>query len=272
MSKFKIQDRWYQDNCVDVLFLSLKEKGCHPVAAIPTGGGKTVILCKLIDKLLSDNPTKNILVLSHVKEILSQDYFSIRDYFEWDEEAMDYSEPSQIGIYSAGMNSEILNAKTIKKITVAGIQSAYRSPELFKHFDVVVIDEAHRINTNQRGMYRQFLATLKANYAGLTATPYRTDHGYIHEGENSLFNLLAYDLTSLNNFNRLIKEGYLSKLISKKTKLFLDPKGARTTAGDFNNKDLGEKLNREEITNTAIEEIIKFGEGYKKMACFFRLI
>ncbi len=224
------------------------------MVAIPTGGGKTFIICKLIDKLLSYDPTWNILVLSHVEEILEQDYGSISSYYDG----------INIGLYSAGLKS-----KTIQKITIAGIQSAYRKPDLFKQFNFVIIDEAHLITIKTNGMYRKFLGELNgANYIGLTATPFRLGHGYIHEGEGALFTKLVYDLTSTENFNRLVSDGYISKIICKGTELRFDSEDIKTVAGDFVNKQLSDKFDRESITNKAVNEIIRYGKNYKKWLVF----
>lgn len=257
------EDRWYQEEAVEALFLASQDKNCHPLAAIPTAAGKTPIVCKLVDKILSEDPKENVLILSHVKEILEQDHDALRDFFEWDEEADCLSDYSNIGVYSQG-----LKRKEIKKITVAGIQSVWRKPELFKDFGKIIIDECHLITIKDSGMYRSFLDALEANYLGLTATHYRTGHGYIHEGEGALFNKLAYDLTSFENFNRLTDEGYLSELYSVKTKLSMGDEKFKIVAGDFSQKDMASKLDRDEITSKAVKEVLKLGEKYKRWLFF----
>lgn len=264
MTTKKYEDRWYQDESVDALYSSLKEsKANHPIAAIPTGGGKTAILCKLVEKILTDNFREEILIISHNQEILEQDFNGLRYYLEYDEDSDDFFEPSQIGMYSAS-----LGIRDIKKITVASIQSIWKLPGFFKSFGVVIIDECHLINSEEEGMYRDFLSQIPANYVGLTATPYRTKHGYIHEGPNALFNCLVYDLTSMENFNRLTEEGYLCPLYSKRTSLSMNPEGVRMVAGEFSQKGLSEKLDRENITKQAVSETIKFGKKYKKWLVF----
>ena len=247
--------RWYQDETVDAIDeVLVNEPGEHPVAAVPTGGGKTLIIGMLIDRLLSKQPLDNILVLSHVEEILEQNYDALVDYYDG----------YDIGLYSAGLKS-----KTISKITVAGIQSVYRKPELFKMFDYIIIDEAHLITVQGDGMYRTFLKALAhCPYIGLTATPFRLGHGYIYEGEGAIFTKLAYDLTSKENFNRLVKEGFLSRVISKTTKLKMDTDGIKHRAKEFAQDELSAKFDREEITRAAIYEILHFGKKYKKWLLF----
>jgi len=246
--------RWYQGEAVDALinYLFSNEPG-HPIVVAPTGSGKTAIMCGFADEFLSKKIDSNILVLSHVQEILEQDYDSLSNYFDGFE----------IGLFSSGLQSKI-----IKKITVAGIQSVYRHPELFQDFNIVLIDECHTVTIKETGMYRKFLSSLDANYVGLTATPFRLGHGYINKGEGALFTDIVYDLSSKENFNRLVNEGYLARLIPKSTEMEMDVSGVRTVAGDYSLKDLSQKFDREEITKQAVDEIIKYGKNYKKWLIF----
>ena len=111
------------------------------------------------------NLKENILVLSHVKEILEQNFNTLAGL-------------DDIGLYSAG-----LEVKHIGRVTVAGIQSIWRKPEIFSEVDVVLIDECHMVA--DVGMYRSFLDDLNVPYLGLTATPMRLKQGYIYK--NGLF-------------------------------------------------------------------------------------
>jgi DNA repair protein RadD len=242
--------RWYQVESSKALFHSIKEdKSSHPVAVLPTGSGKTFTICETINLYLSEHPTANILILSHVREILEQNHAALENFFG-----------IEIGLYSAGLSS-----KTIEQITVAGIQSIYKKPEMFQHIDVVIIDECHRIPINSETMYRSLLESLEANYVGLTATPYRLKHGYLWEGEGALFNKCVYDLSSMKNYNRLVEEGFLSPMYGKGTDEKLDAKseGIRTTAGDYNQKDLSIAFDRESITKAAIKEVMAFDKNRK---------
>jgi len=245
--------RDYQDEAAKALFFAINKPDCHPIAAIPTGAGKTVVMTEFIEHCLGQDFSRKILVLSHVKEILEQNYDTLEE---------EYGE-LLVGLYSAG-----LDRREIKKITVAGIQSVYRKPENFQEFGIVIIDECHLVNTRQTGMYRKFLSEINASYVGLTATHFRTGHGYIHEGENSLFNRLVYNKCNIEGFNDLIDRGYLSKLVAKGTEMKLDPTGVKISAGDYLNKDLSKKLDRDEITKKAVAEIVRFGKPYKKWLVF----
>jgi len=246
--------RYYQTEAAEALFNAVKDDpNCHPIAAIPTGSGKTMVMSEFIDLYLTHNPTGQVLVLSHVKEILEQNHDALTEHFEGIE----------IGLYSAGLDS-----RTIKKITVAGIQSVYTRPKDFKGTNIVIIDECHLVNARGTGMYRQFLQELNSNYVGLTATHFRTGHGYIHIGDDALFNSLVYNKCDIEGFNELISQGFLCKLIAKGTDMKLNTDGLKTRMNDYVSKDMSDRFDREFITNKAVKEIIEYGNSYVKWLVF----
>ena len=251
--------RWFQDESSTAAAVCLLNPKCHPLVAIPTGAGKTLAISMTIDKYLTDRPKAKILVLSHVQEILEQNYESLSSYFDF----------LDIGLYSAGLGS-----RSIGKITVAGIQSAYRNPDLFKDVDVIIIDEAHRVPFDDNTMYRKFIKEVGAQVLGFTATPFRAKGGYLHKGVDAIFNHLAYDITDMDSYNRLIEEGFLSPIYPKETALRLDAEeeGIRTTAGDYNQKDLSLAFDRSSITKAAIRETVEFfNESNRKLALYFAI-
>jgi len=249
------EERTYQVECARSWFNRLCS-GHSSVVAVPTGAGKTVILCKLIDLWIDSFPESSVIVLSHTQEIVKQDHKALLSMFP----------PFGCGIYSAG-----LNRREVKKITVASISSAYRKPRLFKA-NLVIVDEAHTVNHKKQGMYRKFIDKLKENrnvsVGGMSATVFRTGHGYIHKGDDRLFNDLAYDLTSISAFNKLVDSGYLTKLISKTTEMDMDSTKVKKSAGDYNLKDLAKTHDKDSVTRTAVAETIKYGKNYKKWLIF----
>jgi DNA repair protein RadD len=160
-----------------------------------------------------------------------------------------------VGLYSAGLG--VKNHK--RPVVVAGIQSAYRSPELFQNVGLIIIDECHLVNNKNQGMYRTFVDEIQ-DYAfddipiiGLTATPYRLGHGWIHSGSETLFDEICYDGCGMHVYNRLVDEGYLSKIITKGTNYKLDTDGIKTTAGDFNRGELIDRFDQDDVTEEAIK-------------------
>lgn len=247
--------RWYQSEAAEAGLNAIQDSACHPVIVLPTGAGKSLTLALIIEKFLMDNPGKVVLVLSHVKEILVQNRRTLENHLG-----------PIVGTYSAG-----LREKNLKRlVTVGGVQSIYgvKSDEFFKKVGLVIVDECHLVNHRNKGRYRKVLDRCHCNILGLTATPYRTGHGYIFIGDDVLFNDLAFDAGDFENYNRLVDEGFLSKLIAKTTDMKMETDGLRITGGDFNQQDLADNFDRDEITNAAIQEVVNFGKKYKKWLLF----
>lgn len=252
-----VQDRYYQIDATDKTVEDLLS-GYDPVCGLPTGSGKSIVLCRVAEKIIDADINNNVLVLSHVQEIIEQNHAALERYFDG----------VTIGLYSAGVG-----IRDVRKITVASIQTVMNCPELFTKFNYILIDEAHRVSFDHKTGYRSFIKNIttdsnKPRCCGLTATPYRTKGGYIYEGPDSLFNKCSIDYTTGSNFTRLIDEGYLCEIFSKKTLLKMDTTGIKTTGGDFNSKESSERFNVDNITEAAILESIYFGKKYRHWLCF----
>lgn len=245
------EERYYQTEAADAGAQYIFDQKGNPVVVLPTGSGKTVVMLGLIDRFLTRHPRSNVVVLSDRKTILEQNHEAIEGQFGF------------AGLYSSG-----LGQKEISKITVAGIQSVHRKPKLFSNCGLAIVDECHLINAKRQGMYRNFLHEVGCPVVGLTATHFRLGHGYIHKGKDALFNGIAYDLSEPEKFNRLIEEGYLSNIYSKRTAMKMSVDGVRIVAGDYDQKQLAEKNCRDDITEAAVEETVQFGKNYKKWLIF----
>jgi DNA repair protein RadD len=253
MSAYELIARQCQIESVDVTFeIVINNKDRHPIFALPTGAGKSLAICMLIDKILSHDPRHNILVLCDRGTILGQDHKDLEDYFGID-----------IGLYSADLDSH-----TIEKITVAGIQSIYKKSDLFKRFDFVIVDECDSVNDKSNSMYRSFLSNLDAVYVGTTATPYGLKGGYLHEGENPLFTEICVDYTRGEKYLQLVEEGVLPRIFSRPTSVKFDSTGLKTLAGDFSLKDQSEKFDIDPITRAAMIETAFYGKNFKRWLLF----
>ena len=249
-----IQLRHYQKEVAPSVIKYIKtNRGKHPLVVLPTGSGKTFAMADLILEIRKLWNVK-ILVLSHVKEILEQNSDALSEYLDM----------------PIAINSAMLGRREIGDVTVAGIQSVFRKPEAFKDFNLVIIDEAHLISAEKNTMYQKFFAGIgKHIHVGFTATPFRLGTGYIYgPEEDKVFDHAVVDWSSSEQFTQLIDEGYLSSLTTKRTKLELDTEGIKLIAGDFNEKQLSERFDRDVITNAAIKEIMAAGRERKKWLIF----
>jgi DNA repair protein RadD len=217
----------------------------HGIIAMPTGTGKSLVIA-MVAAFVNLEWDTNVLILSHSESILKQDYRQLAELLP------------DIGLYSAGLESRV-----IKKVTIAGIQSVYKRPDLFKDVGLVIIDECHSISNENNSMYRQFLGSVGKIYLGFTATPYRLSSGLMYGKPTSLFNDLIYDLTTTEKFNELIEQGYLCRLKVPSTQLNIDTAGLHHRAGDFIDIELSALIDQEAITEAALRETIYIAEQYQ---------
>ena len=248
--------RDYQERAVTGVYQWMASHQGNPCIVAPTGSGKSWIIAALCEDVLHRWPdTRRILVLSHVKELLQQDAEKIVK--AWPE--------APLGIYSAGLNS-----RQIERITVAGIQSVYKRADALRPVDVVIVDEAHLINTQAVGMYRRLLDDLidddghGPRVIGLTATPYRLGQGMITEGDEALFAGLVEPVT----ITELVDRGFLSPLRSKLTETELNVNDVHTRGGEFIESELARAVDDQELNTGIAGEIVKRAEGRRSWLVF----
>lgn len=193
--------REYQNQAIEkILWAKNENLPGNDLIVMPTGSGKSVVIAHLAKQL-----NEPILILQPSKEILKQNL----------EKLSRYVDRKEIGIYSASMNE-----KEVKYFTFATIQSIYKKPEEFKHFKLVILDEAHLLNPkNLSGMFTSFLKEIgDPKVIGFTATPYRLGLNYnFRNGE-----LIAYSTIKLINrlkgffWKRLLFNIGIQELIDQK--------------------------------------------------------
>lgn len=219
--------RYYQAAAIESIYDWFGAGKNAPLIVTPTGSGKSVILAEFVRRACTEFPSTHILVITHIKELVSQDVAAIRRM--WPQ--------GSVGVYSAG-----LGKRQLKQVTVAGIQSVYNKAAFHGRFDLIIVDEAHLIPHKSDGMYRKLLdACLAANpytkLIGLTATPYRLDSGLLHEGDGALFDGISYEA----NVADLIEQGYLCRLTAKHGAT-VDLDGVKVTGGEYNLGQLGQRM------------------------------
>jgi len=241
--------RPYQRAAIDALYGYFAEQTGNPLVVIPTGGGKSLCLAGVIGQAIGGYRDTRVLVLTNVRELIQQNFMALMR--AWPE--------APAGIYSAGLSRRDIRAQ----ILFAGIQSIHRHASRVQRCDLVLIDEAHLLGRKDSGMYRSFLTQLNEINAGLlkvvgfTATPYRLDSGFLHEGKDRLFTDIAYEVPVLD----MIQQGYLCPVVPKQTATQLDVGGVGTRGGEFIAKDLEAAVDRDEVTRAAVAEMVQHGDG-----------
>lgn len=252
-----IQARSYQNEAVQSIWTYFATKAGNPVVAMPTGSGKSVVIASFLETIFRNYPNQKVLILTHVKELISQNYAKLKSLWP----------TAPAGIHSSGLNKRDIN----HPIIFGGIKSVVDNAKLFGCVHLLIIDEAHLVSPKEETMYGQFIAELKlANpllkIIGLTATPWRLGQGKITE--SGIFTDICFDITTMGAFNRLIQEGYLSPLIPLSTELLLDVSGVHKVGGDFDVGQLQVATNKDEITYTALTETIKHARDRKHWLIF----
>jgi DNA repair protein RadD len=262
-----IQNRYYQNDCIKAIYEYFSHSKGNPLCVLPTGTGKSVIIAQFIASAFKSFPHSRIMMLSHVKELIEQNYEKLR--IVWPQ--------APCGMYSAGLNSRDVSTS----IVFGGVQSVAKCIERslregdLRHFgrrDLLIVDEAHLISPDEDTTYRYVIDKLKAinprlKVIGFTATPYRMKQGLLTEGDN-VFTDICYDIGTREAFVRLVDEGYLCNLIPRRTKEQIDVSDVKITAGEYNLKSLQERVNINSVTDRAVKEIISLGQDRKAWLIF----
>lgn len=246
--------RDYQQRAIDELYRYFETRSGDPCLVLATGAGKSHIIAGWCKYVLTNFDDQRILMLTHVRELIAQNAEKMRQHWP----------NAPLGIYSAGLRQR----EAGESITFAGIQSVAAKLDILGRVDMVIIDEAHRINHAHTGNYRKVIDHLRSinphtKVIGLTATPYRLGHGYITDPP-ALFTDLIEPIGVLD----LISQGYLAPLRSVKTATRFDLSSVRKKGGEYIDSDLDKAINREEINNSVAEEIIERAGDRKSWLVF----
>ncbi|MCQ4165101.1 DEAD/DEAH box helicase [Tahibacter harae] len=239
-----MQLRPYQREAIDSAWKYLRACDGNPCLVLPVGAGKTIVMAELIREAITAFPGTRIAVVAHVRELVAQNADKLRRH--WPE--------AKIGIYSASLNRR----DRFEPVTFASIQSVYDKAMQLGRFDLVLVDEAHRIPLRSEGMYRTFLeGCQRANPAvrviGLTATPYRLGAGMVC-GPDYILNDVAYEARIAD----LIRDGFLSPLVSKGGAARADLSGVPIRNNEYAAKQLEQASRAPGIVEAACDEIVRY--------------
>lgn len=253
--------RWYQEESINALLSYNFNK--NPLLALPTGAGKSVIIAEFIRRALVLYPNTRIMMLTHVKELVQQNA----------EKLLSVWPNAPLGIFSAGLRQK----DTGYPITFGNMQSVVsymkscneQEVPHFGYIDLLIVDECHLISEKDETSYRTIInELLKVNpnirVIGLTATPYRMKSGSLLEG--GIFGEVIYDITQSDQFLRLIRDGYLSPLIPKRTQVEIDVSNVSLIGGEYNLSQLAKVSDKNEITYNAVREIVETGLSQNRKA------
>jgi DNA repair protein RadD len=226
------QLRPHQTTAIQLLRESFGKGNKTPLLQAPTGFGKTLIAVDIIKSALA----KGKRVLFVVDRITLIDQTS---------EAMD-----KHGIEHGVIQGDHWRVNN-QPFQIASLQTFMKRRNK-PNFDLIIVDEAH-------GLYKSFVDFMTKTwnnlpYIGLSATPFTKGLGNIYD-----------DLIVVESTQSLIDNGYLCDFTAYGAPI--DMTGVRTTAGDYNGKDLEVKVNKKKIVGDVVKTWLRLGEN-RQSVCF----
>lgn len=225
----KLVPRWYQAEARDaVLSALMAAENTNPLAAIVTGGGKALLAAMLMESLCQLQPGARVMTLAPSMELVKQNV----------EEALAYlpsALAARVGVYCAGLSMK----ERLSQLTIGTPQSVARQVKRFGKQDYVIVDEAHTANYDLKTMKSIVNGLRESNpkvrFIGMTATPFMMKGlKVVPLTECGLFDTKVYDLTAGRNFNRLIREEYISPVVAPAIRFpQIDTDNVKTRGGDF---------------------------------------
>jgi DNA repair protein RadD len=252
------QLRKYQEAANKAIWHHIYNAQGYPLIVAPVGAGKSLIMAEFIRQVQEKYSRTRIIVLAHDKELLVQNSEELRAQYP----------EANYGFYCSGLNQK----KLTNDITFASIQSIHDKAMLLdetRRPNIIIVDECHTIPHNDETRYRKFIADCEAlnpkmRVIGLTGTPYRSDSGHLCEGKGALFESVAYEIP----IAWMIEEGFLVKPTVPKTTTIMDTSGVKTRNGDYIESQLQAAIDKQDVTEACVKEIIEHGQDRKRWLIF----
>lgn len=206
---------------------------------LATGGGKSVIASSIVRDAV--DKSRRVLLLVHRKELVEQLHKHLYRH----------------GIY-AGVIMADQPYRPGAQAQVASVQTIVRRLAKYNDsYDLIITDEAHHAKADSYIKIYEHYNTAK--HLGITATPIRANG----KGFSDLFDEMVHG----PSVQQLITMGFLCPPKIYASPLRFDLNSIRTTAGDYNEKDLYEVMGKDQITANLVGTWKKHAEG--KRTCVF---
>lgn len=246
--------RDYQQAAVDAVRRELTAS-CSALAVLPTGSGKSLVAAAVVEPVAAW--TGRALILAPSQELVEQDAAAVRAF----------APHLKVTLACAGLGPVDMSGSV-----VIGTPQTVVNRELLGDIEIVAIDEVHRVPVDPGSQLRTIIAAARdinpgVKLVGLTATPFRLDAGRLDEGDDRLFDRVAYDVDLIG----LVKRGYLAPLVgpvsgTKLTKLDISGLGIR--GGDFSDEEMQARFNRADVNEAIAADIVRLGEDRKSWLVF----
>jgi superfamily II DNA or RNA helicase len=159
-----------------------------------------------------------------------------------------------------------------EQITFATPQSFVNQARHFAHFDIVIVDEAHAFDLSTKTA-RKIVDVLKeknphVRFVALTGTDFRMQGlRVVPLSQCGLFNSKVCDYTSGRNFNRLVREGVISRITAPPVRFpQIDLDGVKTKGGDYDEAELAKRAMK--VTGEAVDVALEVASERKHFMWF----
>lgn len=231
-----MQLRDYQNQIVNEVVSSDRDR---LLIVLPTGGGKTIIMAAICDK-----KRQKTLLLAHRDELLYQAKNRIKDF----------APHIKTSICSEG------NTDFSGDVVIGSVQTLCRRIDKIRVFNpsIIMVDEAHHA---QAETYKKILYNFETSqWIGVTATPDRSDNKDIEQ-------IFGKPIQHSRTIRQMIKDGFLSPIISKKLFTHVDLGKIKTSGDDYSGKNLAELVDIPERNEFVVDKYIEHAKDRK--AIFF---
>lgn len=249
---------WFQQLAIERLYEYFSKATGNPLIALPTGTGKSYVIALFIKSVLDQWPNQRILCATHVKTLIQQNYDELT--------ALWTLAPS--GVCSAGLSS----FDTTLPIIFGGVQSLVNRIGSLGHRDLLIIDEAHLLGNKSESSYQKLIAGLTETnpylkVIGLSATCWRLGQG--HLTDDGIFTDVALDMTSKDNFNLLLEQGYLLPPVPPTHEVTqIDLSKVKIDGYHYNAVQLDAASNQDSINKACCNEICEIFKDRKSWLIF----
>jgi superfamily II DNA or RNA helicase len=235
--------RPYQQEFLDAVDHCFRDGNRRILGVAATGAGKTILAAELMHR-----EQGNCLFLADAKELVVQ---NSDKYFTHTGERAGI----EMGVQSARVG--------VDRVVVATSQTLHRRIGKYDadHFNLIICDEAHR-NSLGEAPQKIFNHFSYAKILGVTATPFRSDRKEL----GNFYEKIAIDI----GLDRLIREGYLSRIQIKSFPMSVDLRDVQNSGGDYSTTDLGAVI--EPILQEAANQLITHAADRKKIVIFLPLV
>ncbi len=238
-----IKLRYYQNNTVDYMELMLAtRRHISPLIVAPTGGGKTIIFCEFIRRVVKQGLT--YMVMANRQELIYQPQGKLLTL------AKELEEPLLRPNVLMGGTPQYKN----RGGWIASVQTLQRRE--LPHADIIIIDEAH---LSASAKWEEMIKEYKERGAfviGFTATPQRLD--------GKPLKILYDEIYQCGSVKNLTAEGFLVPVRYKYKAV--NTSGLKMKGKDFDEADMYANIyKRGAIHDGIVDDYFEYAEGLKTL-------